>query len=81
MIRTQIYIPKAAHLKLANLSRAYKEPIAKIVRDFIDQCLRKVEMDYSGKSAMQAISGLKLRGGPKDLSANLDNYLYGARKD
>lgn len=47
----------------------------------LGRAFQEYQMDYSGKNTMQAISGLKLQGGPKDLSANLDNYLYGAEKD
>ena len=36
--------------------------------------------DFSGRLTMQRIAQLNLKGGPKDLSANMDHYLYGATK-
>jgi predicted DNA-binding protein len=77
MVRTQIYIPKNTHERLTHLARGINEPIAKIVRDFLEEALAKMPMDYSGKKALKAIAGLKLKGGPKDLSKNIDHYLYG----
>lgn len=80
MIRTQIYIPKYTHERLLQIARARKEAVAKLVRDFIEAGLEKTPLDSSGKQALKALGQLKLKGGPKDLSKNLDHYLYGKRE-
>jgi len=38
------------------------------------------DVDYSGRSALLKLVSMKVKGGPKDLSANLDHYLYGGPK-
>lgn len=80
MIRTQIYIPEPMHQQLVQLSTARKEPVAKILREFITKGIQTSGIDTSGRSAMRAIANLKFKGGPKDLSKNLDHYLYGGPK-
>lgn len=81
MIRTQIYIPREIHNQLTRLARNKQEPMAKIVRRFIEDGLKRVRArDLSGKQALQRIADLKLKGGPRDLSRNLDHYLYGSPK-
>ena len=81
MIRTQIYVPREIHNQLTRLARSKHEPMAKIVRQFIKDGLRRVRAkDLSGKQALQRIANLRLKGGPRDLSRNLDHYLYGSPK-
>jgi len=81
MIRTQIYIPRETHNQLAHLSKALNEPMARVVRKFIQEGLeRRKGKSLSGKSTLSRIAKLELTGGPKDLSANLDLYLYGTSK-
>jgi plasmid stability protein len=81
MIRTQLYISEEAHRNLRMLAEASGESMAKIVRDILEERLEhREENDYSGKQAVRSLLKLQFRGGPKDLSANLDHYLYGAPK-
>lgn len=81
MIRTQIYIPEDNHKDLLNLAALRKKSMADIIRSFIQNGLKKEKSrDYTGITTLQAISKLCLRGGPKDLSKNLDHYLYGGPK-
>ncbi|HEX9722474.1 MAG TPA: hypothetical protein VGA53_04365 [Candidatus Paceibacterota bacterium] len=80
MIRTQIYIPKYTHDRLVQLARARKEALAKIVREFIEAGIEKSPLDQSGKTNLQELIRLNFRGGPKDLSTNLNRYLYGGRQ-
>ena len=50
MIRTQVYIPQVIHKKLINLAQEEGEPMAKLVRDFIEKGLETVQKkDRSGK--------------------------------
>lgn len=78
MIRTQIYIPTTTHQQLKHLAKQRTKPMADVVREFIDSGLQKVAQDQSGKKTLEALSQLHLTGGPKDLSQNLDKYLYTA---
>ena len=81
MIRTQIYIPETVHTKLQQLAEAKRQPMAEIVREFIEDGLQKTQnTDTSGVSVLQALANLKLKGGPSDLATNLDHYLYGGPK-
>ena len=81
MIRTQVYISQDIHKKLLNLAAINKEPMAAIVRKFIKEGLKQTEVrDFSGKETLLNISNLDLTSGPKDLSKNIDHYLYGAHK-
>lgn len=75
MLRTQIYIPKEIHEKLWRLSELHGESIAKIIRDFIELGIQKIN-DPTGKATLRAIAKLNIKGGPSDLSSRLDWYLY-----
>ena len=67
------------HDKLLYFAKTNKEPMAAIVREFIEEGLKRAQVkNFSGKDNLQAISNLNLAGGPKDLSKNIDHYLYGA---
>ena len=81
MKRTQIYIEENLHKQVTQLAERRGFSMAEIIRDFIRTGLNKQKnTDFSGKSVMQRIAKLRFKGGPKDLSANLDNYLYGLPK-
>ena len=81
MIRTQIYIPEAIHSQLIQLAKAKSSSMAEITRKFIENGLKESKnIDRSGKSVMRAIANMNIKKGPKDLSANIDHYLYGAPK-
>lgn len=81
MIRTQIYIPEAIHSQLLQLAKAKSSSMAEITREFIETGLKKSQnIDRSGKTVMRKLLNLRLTGGPKDLSTNLDHYLYGGPK-
>lgn len=81
MIRTQVYIPEEAHRKLGRLAEQKSQPMAEIVRNFIEEGLQKtLASDYSGKKTLLDIANMKLRGGDTNFSKNIDHYLYGASK-
>jgi predicted DNA-binding protein len=81
MIRKQIYIPETMNEDLTKLAKVRGEPAAQIVREFIEEGVKKAtEIDYTGKKALRSLMNIKARGGPKDLSTNLDYYLYGEPK-
>lgn len=81
MIRTQIYIPEILHRQLINLATLQKRSMAELVRYFIEDGLTKRKIfDSSGKEVMWKIANMNIKKGPKDLSSNIDHYLYGAPK-
>jgi hypothetical protein len=79
MIRTQIYVPVNIHRQLTQEAQKQGFSMAHLVRNFIEAGLQhKKNTDQSGKSAIDALLRMSVKGGPKDLSANLDQYLYGS---
>lgn len=80
MIRTQIYIDKELHRELLLLAKEQKEPMAKIAREMLRDGVKKRTIDRSGKKALRALLTMRATSGPKDLSRNIDHYLYGAPK-
>lgn len=81
MIRTQVYIPQPLHKQLVRLAQKRGEPMARVVRGFIKVGLDKAQADDDlGTQVLENIADLKLKGGPQDLSTNLDHYLYGGPK-
>ncbi len=80
MIRTQIYIPETLHTKLQRLAEEKRQPMAALVRQFIEDGVRTTGQDISGKTTIKQLLQIQARGGPNDLSTNLDHYLYGGPK-
>ncbi len=81
MIRTQIYLPDDLHSQLIQLARAKSTSMAEVTRNFIEKGLKTSRnIDTSGKTVMRKIANMNIKKGPKDLSYNLDHYLYGAPK-
>ncbi len=80
MIRTQIYIPETLHHKLQRLAEEKRQPLAAIVRQFLEDGVQKTREDVSGKTTIKNLLKLQATGGPRDLSTNLDHYLYGGPK-
>lgn len=81
MIRTQIYLDEDIHKDLSYLARQEKESMAKVARDILKEGIQKrKQLDRSGKETLKAMLKSNFRGGPKDLSKNLDHYLYGGPK-
>jgi len=78
MVRTQLYLPQ--YKQIVQLAQQEAKPMAEIVRSFIQEGLTNTntKVDRSGKATLLALSKMKMTGGPKDLSQNLDQYLYQA---
>jgi len=77
MIRTQIYIPETLHERARNVARSKKQSLADLYRGFIANGL-KASRNRSGD--LTALVKLNIKGGPKNLSRNIDKYLYGSKK-
>lgn len=81
MIRTQIYLDNDIHRDLTVLAKHEKESMAKIARDILREGLAKRKrIDKSGKEVLKKLLSIQATGGPLDLSANIDYYLYSGPK-
>ncbi|MBI2426315.1 MAG: hypothetical protein HYV34_00550 [Candidatus Kerfeldbacteria bacterium] len=81
MIRTQIYLPQDLHRQLTTLARGRNTSLAGVIRNFVQHGLQQeLDVDHTGKKALLSLLEIKAKGGPKDLSTNLDHYLYGGPK-
>ena len=79
MIRTQVYLSKDLYDGISLIAKQEKKPSAQVLRELLTESIRaKVEKQNAG----QALKGLAKLGeklqirGPKDLSTNVDKYLY-----
>ena len=75
MIRTQIYIPETVHRTVKLVADRKKKTLAELIRAYIILGLKK-EQSYKQAQNLSSIIQLGITGGPKDLSGNLDKYLY-----
>ncbi len=74
MIRTQVYIPEVLHNRVKLVAKEQKKPFAEILRDFIKQGLKNQQRTKT--KSLASLTKLKITGGPKDLSKNMDKYLF-----
>lgn len=77
MIRTQIYIPETLHERAKNVARTKKQSLANLYRGFIANGL---EDSKNRGGDLTSLAKLNLKGGPKNLSRDIDKYLYGGKK-
>lgn len=77
MIRTQIYIPETLHERAKSIARGKKQSLANIYRGFIANGL---ETSKNRGGDLTALAKLNIKGGPKNLSRDIDKYLYGNKK-
>ncbi len=73
MKRTQIYIPEETHHKAQVIADANGTSVASLYRCYIEQGLKEEKKKYG---SLSALLDLKFTGGPKDLSKNMDKYIY-----
>tara|TARA_B100000315_G_C14323116_1_gene471713 strand:- start:176 stop:433 length:258 start_codon:yes stop_codon:yes gene_type:complete len=82
MLRTQIYIPKATHVKLGQLAQKQDKSMAQLVREFIENGIKTIrQTDSTGNIAIKNLFKMHVTKGPNDLSNNIDHYLYGSSKN
>lgn len=78
MIRTQIYLPEDLKQDLEFLAKREKKPVAEIVRRVLKREMaskKEATTDIFAKIASYAGKG------PRDLSTNMFDYLYGEKSD
>ena len=75
MLRTQLYLPEDLRQEINAVARQEKKPAAVIMRELLVEGIRNKHRETTG-TAMNRLASLKVKGGPSDLSINLDKYLY-----
>lgn len=79
MIRAQIYIPETLHERAKIIARIKKQSLANLYREFINNGLKK-ETSKNRGGDLTVLAKLNIKGGPKNLSRDMDKYLYGGKK-
>jgi len=75
MIRTQIYIPDSIHQAAKMLAQEQDRSLAELLRQIIVYGLKEERKKIKPKS-LAPLTNLKITGGQKNLSANIDKYIY-----
>jgi len=75
MIRTQVYIPEELHLEAKMIAKQGDESLANLFRRLLTRYIAEEKHKAKPKS-LTSLAKLKFTLGPKDLSANMDKYLY-----
>jgi len=76
MLRTQIYLPEQTHQELILWAKKMDLPMAEVVRRILKVGLEQKEGFLEKGNDLLALTRLKIKGGPRDLSQKLDLYLY-----
>lgn len=76
MIRTQIYIPEDIHQATKFLAQEQRKSMAELLRSFITVGIIEEKKKKSKQRPLSSLAKLGIKGGPKDLSKNIDKYLY-----
>lgn len=84
MLKTYLYIPDHLNEKITSTAKAQKRSKAEVIRQALEKGMGAVKVQSNaGVEVLFELAKLgkkyKLKG-PKDLSANLDKYLWGIEK-
>jgi hypothetical protein len=75
MFKIQIYLPEYLRQEIDAVARSEKIPASKVIREILIDGISKRNKETAG-AALNKLTAFKVKGGPKDLSINLDKYLY-----
>lgn len=81
MVRTQIYLSKAEHDFLQTEARRREQPMAAVIRGFIDEKMETADDPWKDNPILRPTVSFPGETGYEDASINLDHYLYGVPKD
>lgn len=77
MIRTQIYLPKELYQEVDWVAKKERKPKAQVIREAIEKDMDKKRGNAGSTLLEIAAMAKKYKWkGPKDLSKNIDKYLY-----
>lgn len=85
MLKTYLYVPEFLNKQIQELALIQKTSKAEVIRKAIEKGINIVQQQSS--ASVQALFKLAQLGekikprGPKDLSSNLDKYLWGIDKN
>ncbi|OGG14642.1 hypothetical protein A2773_02545 [Candidatus Gottesmanbacteria bacterium RIFCSPHIGHO2_01_FULL_39_10] len=81
-IRTTIYLDEDLYMKAKKKALEERTTLTKLIKNGLKREIAKKnkKKTKSKRNALLEIAKLGFRGGPKDLSANMDDYLYGGKK-
>jgi hypothetical protein len=81
MKRTQFNISEVTYRELIRISQVKGTSMAEVARGILEEGIDRVkDIDNTGVTAIENLLKIQATGGPKDLSTNLDHYLYGGPK-
>lgn len=80
MIRTQVYLDDDLYSQVRLLAQAQNQPAAVLIRKYIRGGVVKAKKKWNARDALLLLAKHAAKGGPPDLSKNLDDYLYGDKK-
>jgi len=76
MIRTQIYLTEELYRDVEALARRQKKTKSQVIRESLEEGLEGKKKTYNAGKILLKIAGKAVKGGEKDLSENIDKYLY-----
>lgn len=79
MKRTQLYLPEETHNELLFLAAKEKKVVSQVVREMLKEAILRKKQVSRGKF-LKKLANYGVTKGPRDLSSNLDKYLYGEEK-
>lgn len=74
MIRTQIYLPKDLYRNIDIAAKRERKAKAAVIREVLEEGFAQ-KQGNAGKALLR-LAKMAVKGGPPDLSANIDKYLY-----
>jgi hypothetical protein len=76
MIQKHISLPEDLDRKIQQRARLLQESEERVIRELIEEGLKKSKQRWKNAGdALRSLSELGIKG-PKDLSQNIDKYLY-----
>ena len=80
MVRTQIYLTRSEHDFLSAEAARRREPMAAVIRGYIDDKMRLPDTAWESNSMLEATPKDPAFALPEDAAINHDHYLYGTPK-
>ena len=81
-IRTTIYLDEDLYLKAKKKALEERTTLTDLIKNGLKKEIarKNKKKTKSKRNALLELAKLAVTGGPKDLSAHMDDYLYGDRK-
>lgn len=76
--RTQVYFPEKLYRDVQKRAKVESKSVAAVVREAVQKHIAEKEIDWENDPFFKLVGIAKT--GVRDLSTNLDHYLYGAKK-